>query len=221
MTKGVKMGPINPVPEKGSRWIATDDRHGARTNHIIVVDGIAMSRKASTGKEELRIAYHSEATGRRSECWYATFRQPSSFAALPAAGVEPQVAIEIAPAKPTTIREWCAAAYAQSARSGFHDGEHDITARERVSVYLINLIGEVSEAWESFRAGTLAAPCDKAEKMSAMGLRPLTCLEEELADVVIRAFDTAQAFGLDLQTAVEVKHAYNGTRAPRHGGKLA
>ena len=87
--------------------------------------------------------------------------------------------------------------------------------------HLINLIGEVSEAWESFRAGTLAAPCDKAEKMAAMGLRPLTCLEEELADVVIRAFDTAQAFGLDLQTAVEVKHAYNGTRAPRHGGKLA
>jgi len=125
------------------------------------------------------------------------------------------------PAQPTTIREWCAAAYAQSARSGFHDGEHDITARERVSVYLINLIGEVSEAWEAFRAGNLAAPCDKAEKMVAMGLRPLTCMEEELADVAIRVFDTAQAFGLDLQSAIEVKHAYNGTRARKHGGKLA
>ena len=124
-------------------------------------------------------------------------------------------------ARPTTIREWCAAAYEQSARSGFHDGEHALTARERITTYLINLHGEVSEAWEAFRAGDLAAPCDKAERMAAMGLRPLTCLEEELADIAIRCFDTAQSFGLDLQSSIEVKHAYNGTRARKHGGKLA
>lgn len=123
--------------------------------------------------------------------------------------------------KPTTIKEWCTAAYAQSARSGFHDGEALITPRERIAVYLINIQGEVLEAWESYRAGTLHSPCDKAEKMGLMGLRPLTCLEEELADVVIRCFDTAEAYGLDLQSAIEVKHAYNGTRAARHGGKLA
>ena len=123
--------------------------------------------------------------------------------------------------QPTTIREWCAAAYDQSARSGFHDDEKFLRPRERVAVYLINLHGEVSEAWESFRAGTLHEPCDKAEKMKAMGLRPLTCLEEELADIAIRCFDTAQAYGLDLQSSIEVKHAYNGTRAARHGGKLA
>jgi hypothetical protein len=221
MTKGVKMGPINPVPEKGSRWIATDDRHGARTNHIIVVDGIAMSRKASTGKEELRIAYHSEATGRRSECWYATFRQPSSFAALPAAGVEPQVAIEIAAPKPTTIREWCAAAYAQSARSGFHDGDATTPEREQIASLTANMHSEASELWEAFRAGNLRKPCDKAERMAAMGLRPLTCLEEELADIALRNHDNARTLGVDLQEAMEIKHAYNGTRAPRHGGKLA
>lgn len=123
--------------------------------------------------------------------------------------------------KPTTIKEWCAAAYAQSARSGFHDGEALLTARERIAVYLINIQGEVSEAWESYRAGTLHSPCDKSEKMRAMGLRALTCLEEELADVVIRCFDVAEAYGLDLQSAMEIKHAYNGTRAPKHGGKLA
>lgn len=123
--------------------------------------------------------------------------------------------------KPTTIREWCAAAYEQSARSGFHDGDALLSPRERIATYLANLHGEVSEAWEAYRAGTLHAPCDKADRMREMGLRALTCLEEELADVVIRCFDTAQAYGLDLQSSIEVKHAYNGTRAARHGGKLA
>ena len=122
---------------------------------------------------------------------------------------------------PTTIREWCKAAYENSAAKGFHEGEARLTPRERIAVYLINIGGEVSEAWEAYRAGTLHSPCDKADKMGAMGLHPLTCLEEELADIVIRAFDTAEAYGLDLQRAIETKHAYNQTRAPKRGGKLA
>ena len=120
-----------------------------------------------------------------------------------------------------TITQWAKDCYEQSKKSGFHEGETDMPARERVAVYLINLHGEVSEAWESFRAGTLTAPCDKAEKMAAMGLRPLTCLEEELADIVIRCFDTAVAFGINIEEAIAVKHAYNGTRAFKHGGKAA
>lgn len=120
-----------------------------------------------------------------------------------------------------TIKEWAKACYAQADKSGFHEGELTMPARERVAVYLINLHGEVSEAWESFRAGTLHAPCDKAEKMAAMGLRPLTCLEEELADIVIRVFDTAESFGVDIEEAIAIKHRYNGTRAFKHGNKAA
>lgn len=43
----------------------------------------------------------------------------------------------------------------------------------------------------------------------------------ELADILIRVFDTAEAYGIDLQQALEIKAAYNRGRPYRHGGKLA
>lgn len=43
----------------------------------------------------------------------------------------------------------------------------------------------------------------------------------ELADIVIRVFDTAEALGIDIQRAIETKHYHNETRQRRHGGKLA
>ncbi len=41
----------------------------------------------------------------------------------------------------------------------------------------------------------------------------------ELADIVIRSLDAADAWGIDLMVAVELKLAYNATRGHRHGGK--
>lgn len=89
------------------------------------------------------------------------------------------------------------------------------------AVYAANEHGEVSELWEAFRNGTLHQPCDKAHKMEALGLPPLTCAEEEIADILIRALDTAHAFGVDVAKAVAVKHAFNRTRPALHGGKRA
>jgi hypothetical protein len=43
----------------------------------------------------------------------------------------------------------------------------------------------------------------------------------ELADIVIRAADAADAWGIDLQSAIDEKLAYNETRGYRHGGKTA
>lgn len=106
---------------------------------------------------------------------------------------------------------------------GFYEGV-DLQGppnKELVSSLVANLHGEVSEFWEAFRNGKLSEPCDKAEKMDELGLTTLTCAEEELADIVIRAFDAAGALRIDLGRAIIVKHNYNTTRSHRHGGKQA
>lgn len=41
----------------------------------------------------------------------------------------------------------------------------------------------------------------------------------ELADIIIRTLDTAAAWGIDIDAAIERKMAYNLTRAHKHGRK--
>ena len=110
---------------------------------------------------------------------------------------------------------------------GFRDQHRTLMTPEqwagplRAAVYTSNQHGETSEFWEAFRAGTLDKPCDKAEKMIALGLPPLTCGEEEVADILIRGLDMAEAHGIDAAKAVAAKMAYNATRPALHGGKRA
>ena len=99
-------------------------------------------------------------------------------------------------------------AYQNAVNKGFYDA-----GTPSVSAYCANLHGEVSELWEAHRKGTLAQPCDKNAE--------LTCFEEELADILIRCFDMAGAFGIDLERSVAEKMRYNATRGYRHGGKIA
>lgn len=106
-------------------------------------------------------------------------------------------------------------------RKGFRDDLADPCGVDAMARYTANLHGEVSELWEAARGGKLDALCDKAEKMRDAGIKPLTCAEEELADIIIRALDTAAVLGIDIDRAVRLKHAFNETRPHRHGGKLA
>ncbi len=91
----------------------------------------------------------------------------------------------------------------------------------RAAVYMANMVGEVAEFWEAARKGKLHEPCDKAEGMTAKGLPTLTCAEEEIADMIIRALDNAAEFGVDVAKAVAVKAAYNTSRPYQHGGRQA
>src|SRR4051812_31588329 len=110
-----------------------------------------------------------------------------------------------------TIKQWANIAYLNAVEHGFHDGDEKKDDAERLPIYLMNLHSEISELWESWRNGKLRAACDKSGAMIKLGLTPLSCLEEELADIVIRVFDSAEALGVDIERAVEIKHAYNVT----------
>lgn len=86
---------------------------------------------------------------------------------------------------------------------GFRENIADPTGVAAVAVYVANFHGEASELWEAARAGTLREPCDKADKMRAYGIEPLTCVAEEVADMVIRVFDIGSVFEVDIDAAFD------------------
>lgn len=68
---------------------------------------------------------------------------------------------------------------------------------------------ELSEALEALRRGDPSD--DKIPEFSGV--------EAELADVIIRIMDYAQARGLNVAEAIEAKIQFNRTRPRKHGGK--
>ena len=70
---------------------------------------------------------------------------------------------------------------------------------------------EVSEILEEFRKGKAATETYYREDGKPEGV------PSELADVVIRAFDMADYYGIDLEAAISEKHEFNKTRPYKHG----
>ena len=77
-----------------------------------------------------------------------------------------------------------------------------------------NFHAEISEAWEEYRSGSGVA------EIYFEGAKPCG-LPIELADVLIRIFDTCGKYNIPLEDALRIKLGYNKTREYRHGGKLA
>ena len=105
----------------------------------------------------------------------------------------------------------------QAVAKGWYDNQQ--SEDEFVERMCNNLHDEVSELHESWRNNNLRADCDKADAMRLLGIEPLSCLEEELADIIIRCLDNAEYLGVDIQAAVDAKHRFNANRENRHGGK--
>lgn len=84
---------------------------------------------------------------------------------------------------------------------GFRENIGDPRGKEAVEVYVANFHGEASELWEAARGNRLHKPCDKSEQMRAAGLAPMTCLEEETADMIIRPLDIGNIFTIDIDGA--------------------
>jgi len=110
------------------------------------------------------------------------------------------------------LNELADAAYKNASEKGFHDADYEYSSVELYAKWTANLHGEVSELWEAARKGHLESQCDKD--------CPLTCEEEEFADIIIRVLDSSKARSIDIGRAVEMKMAYNAGREYMHG-KLA
>jgi len=107
-----------------------------------------------------------------------------------------------------SINELCARSHSLAVEKGWYD-------QTRTLPELIALMhSELSEALEEYRKGY-----DPSEVRIVDG-KP-EGVPIELADACIRIFDACAAMGIDLEAAIETKHAYNRSRPYRHGGKRA
>ena len=91
-------------------------------------------------------------------------------------------------------------------------GFHEVT-RSPLE-YLAQIHSEVSEVVEALRNGNAPAETYHREDGKPEGV------PSELADVVIRCFDFAYVYGIDLEAAIREKHLFNKSRPYLHGRKF-
>lgn len=92
---------------------------------------------------------------------------------------------------------------------GFRD------VNDKPTDYIALIHSEVSEVLEEFRSGHLATETYYRQSDGKPEGVPV-----ELADVVIRVFDMADRYGIDLEGAILEKHEFNKSRPYLHGKKF-
>lgn len=112
-----------------------------------------------------------------------------------------------------SLSEWQALIMGYAESHGWNQN-FDPNAANDILAKLMLVTTEVAEAAEDVRTGAMLTEA-RGEKNKPEGF------PTELADVIIRVLHLAALLGIDLESEVARKHAFNLTRAHRHGGLRA
>ena len=122
----------------------------------------------------------------------------------------------------STIRELQRRVGEINIANGWRKDDAHSTSTDKQIVMLADIGTEVSEAIEELRNGRGVAET-YFPTAHPFGVGPNAAppkpegVPSELADIVIRALDCADAWGIDLEQMVELKLAHNASRGHRHG----
>ncbi|MFZ4594194.1 MAG: MazG nucleotide pyrophosphohydrolase domain-containing protein [Verrucomicrobiaceae bacterium] len=122
-----------------------------------------------------------------------------------------QLKTELDQVRTTGLRDLQDECYRVACEKGWHEEDEIPPTPVRMMTWMALLHSEVSEAVEDIRRNKIQTVCREDGKPEGMA--------SELADVIIRALDTAGAMGFDMETEIRTKVDFNKTRSHKHGGK--